>query len=155
MHDVPVRISSLVSCCRLIEQAQQLHFFSPTIKFPITQLHIILYICKYPCVIMCLQIRFEGSELSWQLSWDRAPTILWVAVRWRYQSHVNLEIAYDNLEFQVVVAQISRLGRSQNVVQQPPGDTQLSTKNARLWSQETRPHWTSEQMYDLQTRSTG
>ena len=47
--------------------------FFPTIKFPITQFHIILYICKYPCVIMCHQIRFEGSELSWQLSWDRAP----------------------------------------------------------------------------------
>ena len=46
-----------------------------------------------------------------------SASILWVAVRWRYQSHVNLEIAYDNLEFQVVVAQISRLGRSQDVVQ--------------------------------------
>ena len=46
-----------------------------------------------------------------------SANILWVAVRWRYQSHVNLEIAYDNLEFQVVVAQISRLGRSQDVVQ--------------------------------------
>ena len=69
---------------------------------------------------MCHQIRFEGSELSWQLTdmRDRAPVmILWVAVRWRYQSHANLEIAYDNLEFQVVVAQISRLGRSQDVVQ--------------------------------------
>ena len=47
--------------------------FFPTIKFPVTQFHIILYICKYLCVIMCHQIRFEGSELSWQLSWDRAP----------------------------------------------------------------------------------
>ena len=47
--------------------------FFPNYKFPITQIHIILYICKYPCVIMCHQIRFESSELSWQLSWDRAP----------------------------------------------------------------------------------
>ena len=27
-----------------------------------------------------------------------SASIPWVAVRWRYQSHVNLEIAYDNLE---------------------------------------------------------
>ena len=47
--------------------------FFPTIKFPIPQFHIISYICKYPWVIMCYQIRFEGSELSWQLSWYRAP----------------------------------------------------------------------------------
>ena len=33
------------------------------------------------------------------------------------------------------------------------GDTQLSTRNARLRSPETRPHCESGQMYDLQTRS--
>ena len=35
----------------------------------------------------------------------------------------------------------------------PPGDTQLSTRNARLRSQETRPHWRSEQMNDLRRKS--
>ena len=34
----------------------------------------------------------------------------------------------------------------------PPRDTQLSIRNARLRSQETRPHWRSEQMYDLQMK---
>ena len=37
----------------------------------------------------------------------------------------------------------------------PPVDTQLSTRNSRLWSLETRPHWRSKQMYDLQTRDPG
>ena len=45
------------------------------------------------------------------------------------------------------------LCRDQCWIVLPPGDTQLSTRNARLWSQETRPHWRSEQMYDLQRRS--
>ena len=82
---------------------------------------------------MCHQIRFEGSELSWQLSSVRpSASILWVSVRWRYQSHVNLEIAYDNLEFQVVVAEISRLGRSQDVVQQLFLEIwQMTSKNNR------------------------
>ena len=35
----------------------------------------------------------------------------------------------------------------------PSEDTQPSTRNARLRSQETWPHWGSEQMYDLQARS--
>ena len=47
--------------------------FPQTIKFPIIKFHIILYICKYPCVIICHQQRFEGSSLPWQQSWDRAP----------------------------------------------------------------------------------
>ena len=37
----------------------------------------------------------------------------------------------------------------------PPDDTQLSTRNARLWTQEIQPNWRSEQTYDLQTKSPG
>ena len=42
------------------------------------------------------------------------------------------------------------LRRDQCRIGLPPGDTQLSTRNARLRPQETRPHWRSEQMYDPQ-----
>ena len=37
-------------------------------------------------------------------------------------------------------------GRDQCRIGLPPQDTQSSTRNARLWSQETRPHWRSKQM---------
>ena len=37
----------------------------------------------------------------------------------------------------------------------PPEDTKLSTRNAWLRSQETRPHWRSKLMHDLQTRGPG
>ena len=36
-----------------------------------------------------------------------------------------------------------------------PEDTQFSTKNAQLQPEETQPHGRSEQMHDLQTRSSG
>ena len=37
----------------------------------------------------------------------------------------------------------------------PQINTQLSTGNALSWSQETQPHWISEQMYHHQTGSPG
>ena len=47
------------------------------------------------------------------------------------------------------------LCRDQSWIRLPPDHTQLSTGNALLWSQETQPHWRSEQMYDHQTGSQG
>ena len=43
----------------------------------------------------------------------------------------------------------------QSRISLPTDNTQLSTGNALLWSQETQPHWRSEQMYDHQTGSPG
>ena len=43
------------------------------------------------------------------------------------------------------------LCRDQCQIGLPPEDPQLSTRNARLWSQATRPHWRSKKMYDLMT----
>ena len=50
---------------------------------------------------------------------------------------------------------VDGLCRDQFRIGLPPEDTQLSTRNARLRSQATRPHCRSKQMYDLQTRSPG
>ena len=47
------------------------------------------------------------------------------------------------------------LCRDQCRISLPPEDIQLSTRNTRLRSQETRPHWRSKQMHDLQTKSPG
>ena len=35
-------------------------------------------------------------------------------------------------------------GQEAQAIGLPPEDTQLSTRNTRLWSQETRPHWRSK-----------
>ena len=47
------------------------------------------------------------------------------------------------------------LCRDQCLIGLPPEDTQLSTRNARLRSQETQPQWRSRKMYDIWTRSPG
>ena len=100
---------------------------------------------------------FEDSCLHWQSS-TSCPTWIWPNQSRFICSQAKWESRHDPTPGPSCLSQ-SRgshdLCRDQCRISLPPEDTQLFTKNGRLQSQATRPHWRSEQMYDLGTRSPG